>query len=59
VFFEFLRQVGYGEAVKREAARVTQWRTLDQHYAVGEFSLQLLGWDRPRRFGGDPRTTAR
>ena len=21
-----------------------------EHYAVGEFSLQLLGWDRPRRF---------
>src|SRR6202140_376992 len=36
--------------LKREAARVTQWRALDQHYAVGEFSLQLLGWDRPRRF---------
>src|SRR5712692_5835606 len=36
--------------LKREAARVTQWRALDQHYAVGEFSLQLLGWLRPRRF---------
>jgi hypothetical protein len=36
--------------LKREAARVTAWRALDQHYAVGEFSLQLLGWDRPRRF---------
>jgi len=36
--------------LKRVAARVTQWRALDQHYAVGEFSLQLLGWDRPRRF---------
>ena len=23
---------------------------MDEHYAVGEFSLQLLGWDRPRRF---------
>lgn len=23
---------------------------LDEHYAVGEFSLQLLGWDRARRF---------
>ena len=37
--------------LKREAARVTQWRALDEYYAVGEFSLQLLGWDRPRRFG--------
>ena len=36
--------------LKREAARVTQWRPLDEHYAVGEFSLQLLGWLRPRRF---------
>src|SRR5260370_1639184 len=36
--------------LKREAARVTAWRALDPHYAVGEFSLQLLGWDRPRRF---------
>ncbi|MGB8456790.1 MAG: IS1380 family transposase [Candidatus Acidiferrum sp.] len=36
--------------LKREAARVTAWRALDQHYAVGEFSLQLWGWDRPRRF---------
>ncbi len=36
--------------LKREAARVTQWRALDPHYAVGEFSLQLLGWDCPRRF---------
>jgi hypothetical protein len=36
--------------LKREAARGTQWRALDEHYAVGEFSLQLSGWDRPRRF---------
>ena len=36
--------------MKREAARVTAWRALDQHYAAGEFSLQLWGWDRPRRF---------
>jgi len=36
--------------LKREAARVTDWRALDEHYAAGQFSLQLLGWDRPRRF---------
>ena len=36
--------------LKREAARVTAWRAVDQNYAVGEFSLQLFGWDRPRRF---------
>ncbi|HEX2713860.1 MAG TPA: IS1380 family transposase [Candidatus Acidoferrales bacterium] len=36
--------------LKREAARLTEWRALDPHYSVGEFSLQLLGWDRARRF---------
>ena len=36
--------------LKREAARLTTWRALDEHYAVGEFDLQLYGWDRPRRF---------
>lgn len=36
--------------LKREAARVQAWRALDEIYAVGEFSLQLLGWDRERRF---------
>jgi Transposase DDE domain group 1 len=36
--------------LKREAARVHQWRELDATYAVGEFQLQLLGWDRARRF---------
>lgn len=55
---EFLEQRGLSYIVvarltlwlKREAARVTAWRALDPHYAVGEFSLQLFGWDRPRRF---------
>jgi hypothetical protein len=36
--------------LKQEAARVTQWRALDSVYAVGEFQLQLWGWDRARRF---------
>ena len=36
--------------LKRAAAGVTQRRALDEHYAVGEFSLQPLRWDRPRRF---------
>jgi len=55
---EFLEQRGLAYIVvarltrwlKREAAGVTQWRALDPHYAVGEFSLQLWGWLRPRRF---------
>jgi hypothetical protein len=36
--------------LKREAARVTARRALGEHYAAGEFFLQLFGWDRPRRF---------
>ena len=36
--------------LKREAARVEAWRALDAVYSVGEFHLQLLGWDRERRF---------
>ena len=36
--------------LKREAARVTEWRALDGMYSVGEFELKLWGWDRARRF---------
>ena len=36
--------------LRREAARVTEWRELDETYAVGEFRLKLLGWERERRF---------
>jgi hypothetical protein len=36
--------------LKREAARVREWRALDASYAVGEFHLQLFGWDQVRRF---------
>ena len=38
------------KGLKREAARVEVWRALDEIYSVGEFQLQLLGWDRSRRF---------
>ena len=55
---EYLEGVGLGYIVvarmtrwlKREAAQVAQWRALDATYAVGEFPLQLFGWDRARRF---------
>ena len=36
--------------LKREAAHIEDWRALDPFYSVGEFQLQLYGWDRPRRF---------
>ena len=36
--------------LKREAARVQEWRALDTNYSVGEFRLRLFGWDQARRF---------
>jgi hypothetical protein len=36
--------------LQREAGRVQAWRALDEIYSVGEFQLQLLGWDQARRF---------
>lgn len=36
--------------VKRAAQRVESWTGLDDNYAVGEFRLQLHGWDAERRF---------
>jgi len=36
--------------IKREAQRVQVWKALDESYSVGEFRLQLLGWERERRF---------
>jgi len=36
--------------VKREVTRIVDWRDLDEDYAVGECAIQLMGWDKPRRF---------
>jgi hypothetical protein len=36
--------------VKLAAQRVEQWTILDDNYAVGEFRLQLHGWNVERRF---------
>ena len=36
--------------IKRAAQRVEQWTVLDDHYAAGEFRLQLHGWSVERRF---------
>src|SRR3954463_14765305 len=36
--------------VQRAAQRIEEWHLLDDHYAVGEFRLQLLGWHAERRF---------
>ena len=36
--------------VQRAAQRIEQWHMLDENYAVGEFRLQLWGWQVERRF---------
>ena len=36
--------------LKRRAAVISQWQPVDEHYAVGEFWAQLLGWSVERRF---------
>jgi hypothetical protein len=36
--------------LKRQAAHVEPWTELDETYAVGEFRLQLYGWQQQRRF---------
>ena len=36
--------------VKRAAQRIDQWRELNENFAVGEFRLQLHGWEVERRF---------
>jgi hypothetical protein len=36
--------------LKRETARVTEWRALDGMYSAGEFELKLWGWGGARRF---------
>lgn len=36
--------------VQRAAQRVEHWRVLDDNYALGEFRLQLYGWQTERRF---------
>src|SRR5271166_521778 len=36
--------------IKREAQRVQSWKAVDESFGVGEFRVQLLGWERERRF---------
>jgi hypothetical protein len=36
--------------LKRQAAALRDWQVVDEHYAVGGFTAQLMGWATPRRF---------
>lgn len=38
------------EAIQRQVHAVREWRAVDARTAVGEFTLQLPSWSRPRRF---------
>jgi hypothetical protein len=36
--------------LKRRCAGIKDWKAIDEYYAVGEFTAQLLGWSKARRF---------
>ena len=36
--------------IKRQAAALCHWTPIDEIYAAREFTTQLLGWKKPRRF---------
>lgn len=36
--------------LKRQAASLRNWQAVDEHYAVSEFTAQLMGWSVRRRF---------
>jgi hypothetical protein len=36
--------------LKRRCAGIKEWTVIDENHAVGEFTEQLLGWSKPRRF---------
>jgi hypothetical protein len=38
------------QTVKRKAASLAKWTTIDENYAWARFSLQLQGWSSPREF---------
>lgn len=37
-------------SLKRSCAGVKSWNAVDEHYSVGEFRTQLMGWGVERRF---------
>ena len=38
------------KSIKRQAAALCQWTEIDENYAVSEFTVQLFGWKKERRF---------
>jgi len=37
-------------ALKGHCAGIKDWTPIDEHHAAGEFTLQLFGWSKARRF---------
>jgi hypothetical protein len=50
------RQLGYvivakrREGLQEHVRRIDSWRAIDERTAVGEFTVQMPAWSRPRRF---------
>ena len=36
--------------LKRLCAGIKDWTVIDEHHAAGEFTVQLFGWSKERRF---------
>ncbi|MBW8865661.1 MAG: transposase, partial [Verrucomicrobia bacterium] len=36
--------------LKRHCAGIKDWTVIDEHHAAGEFTVQLFGWSKARRF---------
>jgi hypothetical protein len=57
-FLDFLEERGlpYGvvarltRTLKRKCAGIKAWTPIDEHHAAGEFTVQLFGWSKERRF---------
>lgn len=56
-FLDFLEERGLPYVVerltstlKRKCAGIKDWTPIDEHHAAGEFTLNLLGWSKERRF---------
>lgn len=55
---EFLEQRGLNyivvarltSSLKRQCAGIKEWTKLDEHHEAGEFTAQLFGWTKERRF---------
>ena len=38
------------KTLQPQCAGIKEWTALDEHHAVGEFTVKLFGWSKERRF---------